>query len=90
LRVEPPTLAGILDRMERDGWVERHPAPGDRRRKVVRPTKQVEPVWARIVQVARAVRAQATSGVDADDLQRTFAVLAAIQANLRQKDDESD
>jgi len=90
MRVEPPTLAGILDRMERDGWVERHPAPADRRRKVVRLTKQVEPVWAKIVQVARSVRARATAGVDADDLQRTFAVLAAIQANLRPKDEESD
>ena len=90
MRVEPPTLAGILDRMQRDGWIERHPAPGDRRRKVVRPTKQVEPVWAKIVQCARAVRARATAGVDPDDLQRTFAVLAAIQANLRPKDEKSD
>src|SRR5947209_16812086 len=52
MRVEPPTLAGILDRMERDGWVERRPAPGDRRRKLVRPTPQVEPVWTKIMQCA--------------------------------------
>jgi MarR family transcriptional regulator for hemolysin len=83
MRVEAPTLAGILDRMERDGWVERRPAPGDRRRKLVRPTPQVEPVWARIVGCCRAVRARATAGIDPDDLRRTFDVLAAVQANLR-------
>src|SRR5438309_9594861 len=69
MRIEPPTLAGILDRMERDGWIERRPAPADRRRKVIRPTKKVDPVWNKIVQCARAVRARATAGVDADDLQ---------------------
>jgi MarR family transcriptional regulator for hemolysin len=82
MRVEAPTLAGILDRMERDGWVERRPAPGDRRRKLVRPAPGVEPVWDQIIRCARAVRARATAGIDPDELRRTFEILAAIQANL--------
>ena len=28
MRVEPPTLAGIVDRMERDGWLGALPLPG--------------------------------------------------------------
>jgi MarR family transcriptional regulator for hemolysin len=83
MRVEAPTLAGILDRMERDGWIERRTSPEDRRRKLVRPAPGVEPVWDRIIRCARAVRARATAGIDPDDLQRLFATLAAIQANLQ-------
>jgi MarR family transcriptional regulator, transcriptional regulator for hemolysin len=83
MRIEAPTLAGILDRMERDGWVERRPAPDDRRRKLVRATPQVDPVWAKIVQCARAMRARAVAGIDPDDVQRTMATLAAIQSNLK-------
>ena len=83
MRVEAPTLAGILDRMERDGWVERRLAPDDRRRKLVRPTPQVEPVWSKIIQCGLALRARATAGIDPDDLTTTFQTLAAIQANLR-------
>ena len=40
LGVEPPTLSGVLDRMERDGWISRAPDPQDRRRnRILQPTK---------------------------------------------------
>jgi MarR family transcriptional regulator, transcriptional regulator for hemolysin len=82
LRVEPPTLVRILDRMERVGWVERHPAPDDRRKKLIRPTRRVQPVWDRILECIRAVRARATEGLDAEDLQAARRVLVRMQQNL--------
>src|SRR5689334_12242213 len=60
MRIEPPTLVRILDRMERVGWIERHPAPDDRRKKLIRATPRVQPVWDRIMSCVRAVRARAT------------------------------
>lgn len=33
-----PSLTGVLTRMERDGWIERHRCPQDARRTVVRAT----------------------------------------------------
>jgi MarR family transcriptional regulator for hemolysin len=80
--IEAPTLAGILDRMQRDGWIERRSCPTDRRKKIVRPTAQVEPVWAQMVACARRVRARACQGIAAEDLHRVKHVLSAIQANL--------
>lgn len=49
--IEAPTLVGILDRMERDGWLERFACPKDRRRKRMRVTPKAEMVWERIVAV---------------------------------------
>jgi MarR family transcriptional regulator for hemolysin len=82
LQVEPPTLVGILDRMERDGWVERLPAPDDRRKKLVRPTPRVQPVWAQIATCARRVRARATRGLSPQELEQVKSALALVQKNL--------
>src|SRR4051794_12416182 len=59
MEVEPPTLVGILDRMERDGWIRREACTDDKRRKLVHPTKAAEPVWSKITAAAHRVRARA-------------------------------
>jgi MarR family transcriptional regulator for hemolysin len=83
LQIEAPTLAGILDRMERDGWISRRVDDGDRRKKLVRPTPRVRPVWAKIVAAARRVRAQATQAILPEQLEIVRQTLAAIQENLK-------
>jgi MarR family transcriptional regulator for hemolysin len=57
MRIEPPTLVGILDRMERDGWIEGRPARATGG-KLIQPQSAAKPVWERIVKVARRLRAQ--------------------------------
>ena len=42
LGIEGPTLVGVLDRMERDGWIRRHPCPTDRRKKIIRATAGIK------------------------------------------------
>lgn len=83
MRIEAPTLAGILDRMERDGWVVRIGCPSDGRKKLVRPTERVEPVWNETVACVRRVRARATRGIDPERIEEVIDVLAAMQDNLR-------
>ncbi|MEN1678056.1 MAG: MarR family transcriptional regulator [Planctomycetota bacterium] len=80
--IEPPTLAGILDRMERDDWIERTPDPADGRRKIVRPTDRVEPVWSKMVERARRVRSEATAGISPADLETTRKTLEQMRRNL--------
>jgi MarR family transcriptional regulator for hemolysin len=83
LQVEPPTLAGILDRMERNGWIVRESDPTDRRRKLVRPAEdRVAPVWRKMVACAHRVRARATAGIDPHALDCTMRTLATVLANL--------
>ena len=82
MEVEPPTLVGILDRMERDGWIRREACPEDRRRKLVHPTKAAEPVWNRITATARRVRQRATKGLTAAQLGQLKEMLEIVRHNL--------
>ena len=83
MQVQAPTLVGILDRMERDGWIVREACSSDRRKKIVRPTPRVEPVWSKMVACAREVRSRATQGIESEQLEQVMEVLGAIQVNLR-------
>lgn len=82
MHIEAPTLVGVLDRMERDGWIQRVPDEHDRRKKMIRPTEQVESVWARMVECAKRVRREATAGLLGEDLSKVRDVLAAMRRNL--------
>ncbi|ADB18240.1 transcriptional regulator, MarR family [Pirellula staleyi DSM 6068] len=87
LRVEAPTLVGILDRMERDMWIERVVAAGDRRKKLIRPMPKVKPVWERILAAARSVRMRATQGVSAVELEQVRLILERLRLNLSGEDE---
>lgn len=82
LSIEPPTLVGILDRMERDGWIERHSCPDDRRKKLIRATEAAEPVWAKIAECGLAVRARATSGLSERQIANLKKLLAKVRKNM--------
>lgn len=86
MNIEAPTLVGILDRMERDGWIVRAPAATDRRKKIIRPTDRVEPVWNKITAAARRVRQRAVHGIPEREVQRIMRLLETIQNNLREPD----
>jgi DNA-binding MarR family transcriptional regulator len=53
--VQPQTMSKTLDRMERDGLVERLPDPADRRRRIVRPTPRGRSAWDSARHVEREV-----------------------------------
>lgn len=82
MRVEAPTLVGILDRMERDGWIARQSSPSDRRKKIVRPMPKVQPVWQRILDACHRVRARALHGLQPDEIEQVKQTLERIRENL--------
>lgn len=82
MKVEPPTLVGILDRMERDGWIARTECADDRRKKMIRPTPQAEPVWAIVVGVAMRVRARALEGLTPEQIEQLRNLLLVLEENL--------
>jgi len=82
LGIEAPTLVGVLQRMERAGWIARTPCPGDARKKIVRPLPKVRPTWKRIVAAARRVRARAVRGVPPRSLPALRNLLQSIERNL--------
>jgi DNA-binding MarR family transcriptional regulator len=56
-RVRPPTMSRLVAALEREGWVERAPGPGDRRQVLLRTT----PAGSRLMQQGRRRRASALS-----------------------------
>ncbi len=87
MRIEAPTLVGLLDRMERDDWIQRVQDPNDRRKKLIRPTDRVEPVWNRMVECAQRIRLRAREGLSLEQLDQLRDTLAAMRANLSPEGD---
>ncbi|MFN0053577.1 MAG: MarR family winged helix-turn-helix transcriptional regulator [Planctomycetales bacterium] len=86
LGIEAPTLVGILDRMERDGWLDRYNCPEDRRRKRIRATEKAGAVWNRMVECAHRVRAQARAGLSQQELDLLKSICGRIRENLQPSD----
>jgi MarR family transcriptional regulator for hemolysin len=82
MAIEGPTLAGILDRMERDGWIRRHDCPADRRKKIIRPASQAEPAWSKIVRCARRMRERAAAGLSPEEIETLRGLLSRVRQNL--------
>jgi MarR family transcriptional regulator, transcriptional regulator for hemolysin len=63
LDVERPSLGQLIDRLERDGLVERRGAPDDRRGKTLHLTDAGRAVYERTVVFGSRVAAQLTTGI---------------------------
>lgn len=61
MMIEPATLVGVLDRMERDKLICRTSAPKDRRRKIIQLDVRAQEVWSTVILCARNVRTRAIS-----------------------------
>lgn len=85
MHLEPATLVGILDRMERDGWIKRLACRQDRRRKLIHPQPSAKPVWTKIVACVKRVRARATQGMKAGELATLKRLLGRVQKNLNRE-----
>jgi len=82
MRIEAPTLVGVIDRMERDGWIVRETDSNDRRKKIIRATEKVEPMWERMVDCCMRVRGKAAKDVPTEDIDTLKSILGVIRNNL--------
>ena len=82
LRVEQPTMANTLDRMERDGLVTRRSDPRDGRRARVLLTRQAHDLRAHVTAAVDAGNAVALRGLDQVEVDRFRATLALMTGNL--------
>jgi MarR family transcriptional regulator for hemolysin len=82
MHLEPATLVGILDRMERDRLIKRLACRQDRRRKLIHPLPSAKPVWSKIVSCVKRVRARAMQGIKASELATLKRLLGRVQENL--------
>lgn len=82
--IESSTLVGQLDRMARDGWVERRPTAADRRCKQVHLTARAHHVIGRIETAAAALRAELYRGLSEAELRRCMRLLTRIKQRAEQ------
>lgn len=80
--VEPSSVARLVDRMTRDGWIERRPDPDDRRKYQLFATDRAEPIWEGVQQVAATVRDTALEGLDERDVPELKRMLRHLRNNL--------
>lgn len=82
VQVEQPTMANTLARMARDGLIERHPDPQDRRRVLVGLTERARRLEEPMVAAARAVNAEAVTGLDVGQVGELMGMLSVVTDNL--------
>ncbi|QDU80821.1 Transcriptional regulator SlyA [Polystyrenella longa] len=82
LCIEPPTLAGVIKRMERDGWLERTCCQEDRRKNNIRPTPKAEALWQQMVDCCRKIRAQATAGMTEEEINQYISLCQRVIKNM--------
>lgn len=77
-RVEAPTMCRMIDRLERDGLVERTPHLSDRRATRVRLTAEGRHTAERGANVVDAIERRAFAGLDAGERRRLADLLSRV------------
>lgn len=81
LVVDRSNVTGLLDRMEKAGWVQRADDPADRRIYRVTLTPSGRSLWRKVEPRYRAVVAQVTRGVTAKRMTECIALLDQLAAS---------
>jgi DNA-binding MarR family transcriptional regulator len=87
-RVEQPTMAAMLARMERDGIIERRPNPDDGRGALVRLTARAGAQLPEAMAALLAGHDEAMAGLSAVETRTLVDLLRRIAANLEERDDD--
>lgn len=75
-------IVRILDRLEADGLVERHPDPADRRARCLYLTPKASPTLQEIWELAAQTRAEVFAGIPQNERDVFLEVLARLSENL--------
>lgn len=85
LRIDPATLAGVLERMERDGLILRIADRSDRRRKLIRLTRHAEELGETVVECSARVCARAVQSLSPEEIDALRRLLKRILQNLDER-----
>jgi len=79
--LEPSTMTGLLDRMERDGFVIRSPDPDDRRVQVIHLTESGRKMQRTVKRMVDETLALMLQGISDEDIESTKKVLRRVLEN---------
>lgn len=82
VKIEQPTMANTLNRMERDGLIRRMPDPADGRRSQIFLTARARALRDPALEASRGVNGAATVGLSASDQAELRRLIAVMSGNL--------
>jgi len=82
LEIEKTTAGRLIDHVEKRGWIERRPIPGDRRSWGVCLTEQARPLIAEVERIVLSTRTEMLSGLSPEQQHDLSLALQAVKANL--------
>ena len=82
--IEGPTMAGLLDRLQGDGWIERRGSAADRRCKTVHLQRGSKAVLNKIFNTAHDLRGELIENIPQGDLETCIRVLSRIREKAEQ------
>ena len=82
VQIEQSTMAYTLQRMERDGLIERTPDPADGRRSFISLTRRARELQETLASAARAVNETATQGISDDAVDTLMKTVQQMIRNL--------
>ncbi len=82
VRIEQPTMANTLQRMERDGLIRRLPDPADGRRAAVMLTGRARDLQDDLVGAARSINTEAARNIGDEELVNFMDTMSRIIDNL--------
>jgi MarR family transcriptional regulator for hemolysin len=82
LEIEKTTTGRLIDHVEKNGWIERRPIPGDRRLWGVYLTEQARPLIAEVERIVLGARMDMLNGLSPQQQQRLSHGLQTLKGNL--------
>jgi DNA-binding MarR family transcriptional regulator len=82
LEIEKTTTGRLIDQVQKSGWVERRPIPGDRRLWGVYLTEQARPLIAKVERIVLATRKDVLDGLSPAQQEELSHSLLAVKASL--------
>lgn len=82
VQIEQPTMANTLNRMERDGLIQRQPDPRDGRRSLIHLTERARGLEEPATAAARSVNMAAAQGLDEAERAELLRLVAMLVENL--------
>lgn len=87
--LEPSTMTGLLDRMERDGVISRQADPNDRRAQRIYLTESGSKSKCPVMKVVDQILARATAGISEDEMNNAKSILKKFLVNSQEIKGES-
>lgn len=85
LDLEPQNLMRSLDKLEKQGWIQKKTSENDRRIKCLSITPQAKKIITKIKTISDDIKPQVLTGIDSKQIQQVISQLTKMRENINQQ-----